>query len=128
MLKNRNWFPHNTEVYTSQGWVNIENLLEREYVLIGYKDDIIPTKLLELNRFLYQGEIQSYYNNQSYIEGLYKQDKINRYKQELPLPKVRNISYNGYLYNIVTSCNNFIMRNFKKYNYNDYNIVQCTVK
>lgn len=129
MLKNRNWFPSNTEIYTTQGWVNIEMLEKRDYELVGYEyEELVRTRIKEFNKYSFEGNISSYKTSKLFIEGHYRQNKIIRYAEEIILPKAKDVHYNGYLYNLVTSCNSFIMRNFRQFNYNDYNIVQCVVK
>ena len=127
MLKSRNWFPVNTEIYTAQGWVNIASLETKSYDLIGYDDgELIQCNLRELNKRSFKGQINRMKNKEGCLDGFYLGKKIIRYNYELDLPKLRKLPYNGYLYNIVTTCNSFIMRNHtKKYNYNDYNIIQC---
>lgn len=130
MLKNRNWFPVNTEIYTTQGWIKITALESKSYELVGYIDgELVQTDLKEFNKYSFAGNLKKYKTTDLFIEGHYTEDKIIRYNYELELPKPRNSHYNGYLYSIVTTCNNYIMRNFKKrYNFNDYNIVQCKIE
>ncbi len=129
MLKTRNWFPEHTEIYTTQGWVNISIIEKKDFSLVGYEsEEIVECKLKEFNKHSFEGPILSYKAKDIFLEGLYIENYITRYRATLDLPKIRYSHYNGYLYNIVTTTGNFIIRSLKgKHNNNDYNIVKCQI-
>jgi len=127
MLNNRSWITENTEVYTPNGWISIKGI-QRIKSLIGVKHNkIVETNIMEYNSYDYSGKIPMS-KSKHFIHGklyhpkdcLWLPDDCGK------LPKTRLLPYSGKLFNIITDCNNFFIRNvFNDIDNFDYTLILC---
>lgn len=127
MLKNRTWVTENTEIYTPGGWVPIKSLRFIKSCLGVKNNKIVETTVIEYNSYNHSGKIPIS-KSKHYVQGrlIYPDDCLWQPDICLEIPKTRNTTYTGKLYNIVTTTNNLFIRTvFDGEDNFDYTLVTC---
>ena len=130
MLKERSWFTENTEVLTTNGWINIGLLHKIEEVIVIKNSILGKDTIKEYNKAFYRGVIKKYKNHDLIctaknliVDSIWRVDKV------LPLPDPVEMEYKGYIFNIITPSNTLITRSIIDGTDNeDYLLSKCKIE